>query len=71
MRKAPNLYHLEDLPRTRPLADATPLPRSDVCIHGQWVPARPMGYFSLISRVHLGWMVFTGKADALLWPGGQ
>jgi hypothetical protein len=35
------------------------------------MPARPLGYYSLRSRIRLAWMVFTGKADALVWPGGQ
>lgn len=37
-------------------------------INGQWQPARPYGYFSLRSRLRLAWLVFTGRADALVWP---
>lgn len=36
---------------------------------GKWVAARPYGYFSLRNRLTLAWAVFTGKADALTWPG--
>jgi hypothetical protein len=36
---------------------------------GRFVPARPYGFYSLGNRFRLAWMVFTGKADALLWPG--
>lgn len=36
---------------------------------GQLVAARPFGYFSLWNRLTLAWAVFTGKADALTWPG--
>ena len=36
-----------------------------------WVPARPLGYQSFISRIKCTWMVFTGKADALVWPCNQ
>lgn len=36
---------------------------------GQWWPARPYGMFSLRSRFRLAWAVFTGRADALFWPG--
>ena len=32
-------------------------------------PVRPYGMYSLRSRFSLAWMVFTGKADALRWPG--
>ena len=36
--------------------------------HGdRWVPARPMGLSTFRNRVRLALMVFTGKADALLW----
>lgn len=40
-------------------------------IGGEWVPARPLGYPSIWRRIQLAWMVFTGKADALIWPEGQ
>ena len=40
-------------------------------IDGKWVPARGLGYASLGSRFRCAWMVFTGKADALTWPGGK
>lgn len=36
-----------------------------------WVPARPMGYPNIASRIRAAWLVFTGRADALIWPGGQ
>ena len=31
-------------------------------------PARPEGFFSIISRFRLAWDVFKGEADALYWP---
>lgn len=34
-------------------------------------PARPEGFASLPSRVKVAWLVFTGRADALLWPGQE
>lgn len=40
-------------------------------IGGLWVPARPSGYSSWIYRCKAAWLVFTGKADALIWPKGQ
>lgn len=36
---------------------------------GRWVPARPLGFASLLQRFRCAWLVFTGKADALTWPG--
>ena len=38
---------------------------------GRWVPARPLGFCSIGNRVRCAWMVFTGKADAVTWDGGQ
>jgi hypothetical protein len=36
----------------------------------QYVPARPMKNLdTLPERLRLAWAVFTGKADALFWPG--
>jgi len=37
----------------------------------EWVPSRPIGTFGFLSRCKKAWMVFTGKADALIWPKGQ
>lgn len=36
---------------------------------GRWVPARPLGYMSFGQRIKAAWLVFTGRADALTWPG--
>jgi hypothetical protein len=36
---------------------------------GRWVPARALGYASIGQRIKAAWLVFTGKADALTWPG--
>lgn len=43
----------------------------DVKIDNEYVPARPIGYLDFVSRLKIAWMVFTGKADALLWPKNQ
>ena len=42
-----------------------------VCIKDKWVPCRPIGLSGIVNRFKLAWMVFTGKADALIWPLGQ
>ena len=44
-------------------ANSTQLPS------GRWVPARPLGWTSLSMRWKAAWLVFTGKADALMWEG--
>jgi hypothetical protein len=40
-------------------------------INGKWYPARPCGFYSWGNRIKTAWLVFTGRADALIWPGGQ
>ena len=36
---------------------------------GRWVPARPEPFVGGFRRFKAAWLVFTGKADALTWPG--
>jgi len=38
---------------------------------GEWVPARYMGMYGVRNRLKLAIMVFAGKADVVVWPGGQ
>ena len=40
-------------------------------INGKWVPARPIRFDSLRSRIRDAWAVLMGKADAFKWPEGQ
>jgi hypothetical protein len=35
----------------------------------KWFPARPEGYSSVSHRFRIAWLVFTGKCDAVEWPG--
>jgi len=46
-------------------------PQAGIQVGGMtiWVPARPLGFNSIPSRLRLAWMVFKGQADALVWPG--
>ena len=34
---------------------------------GRWVPLRSEGFASWRERVRAAWLVFTGRADALVW----
>ncbi|MBN22697.1 MAG: hypothetical protein CL678_15540 [Bdellovibrionaceae bacterium] len=61
--KYPGLYTLTGL---RTMNDC-----KTYCDGEGWVPARPLGYPSLRNRIRIAWMVFTGKADAIVWPGNQ
>lgn len=36
-----------------------------------YVPARAEGYSSILYRLRAAWLVWTGRADALVWPQGQ
>lgn len=36
-------------------------------IDGKWVPARPEGFASIRYRIRAAWLVWTGRADALIW----
>lgn len=66
LNKAPTKYELHDLIEY--------VKNGDCCssFDGEtWVPARPIGFFSLKKRFKYAWMVFTGKVDIVTWPGGQ
>lgn len=63
MNRTPNLYTLENLIRTANSGVSSGLP------DGRWVPARPLGFYSIGNRIKCAWMVFTGRADAVVWPG--
>lgn len=60
---APTLYTLGALARATNNGTQAGLP------DGRWVPARSMGDYSLANRFHCAWLVFTGRADAVTWPG--
>jgi hypothetical protein len=39
---------------------------------GQWLPARPDWHTGPLRwRLQAAWAVLRGKADAVVWPGGQ
>ncbi|BAW19104.1 hypothetical protein [Ralstonia phage RP31] len=40
-------------------------------INGRWVPARPQCACGIKARFRAAWAVFTGRADAVVWPEGQ
>lgn len=59
-------YHLDEL--------ILSIGRVSKEINGRWVPARPEpfgGLGGLRLRVRAAWLVLAGRADAVLWPGGQ
>lgn len=64
MKNAPTLYSLGRL-------IASTNSGCQAGIGQRWVPARPMGFYSIGNRLRCAWLVFTGRADAVTWPGGQ
>ena len=36
---------------------------------GRWVPARPLGWTAWDMRLKAVWLVWTGRADVVQWPG--
>lgn len=64
--KSPTVYKLSDLARLCRTDNGT-----TVKIGHTWHPARPIGLQSVRYRLWAAWLVFTGRADAVIWPGGQ
>lgn len=40
-------------------------------INGKFIPARPINHRIFWVRVKSAWLVLTGRADAVVWPGNQ
>ena len=66
--KAPTLWELNALMNW---VNINSIPSTRVEIGGVWLPARPWGLHTLPNRLHCAYLVFTGRADAVIWPGGQ
>jgi hypothetical protein len=60
--KYPNIINVIDVVRDAETCQAG-LP------DGRWVPCRSLGFPSLFYRIRATWLVWTGRADALIWPG--
>jgi hypothetical protein len=61
MKQAPNLWKLKELANH---IKEGPKESDDF---ENWRPARPLGFYSLKSRLKIAWKVFIGKADAVTW----
>ena len=61
MKKAPQVVRVDDVRRWLEVAQ----------IDDEWVPARPLGLFTIPNRLRCAWLVFTGACDALRWQKGQ
>lgn len=63
MKKAPKIWELDGLVETtRALT---------VEVDGKWIPCRPMSGGGIRNRIKATWLVWTGKADAVIWPSNQ
>lgn len=61
-RQLPNIRHIDNVIRSASEVSCG-LP------DGRYVPARPLGWQSWTMRWKAAWLVFTGRADALLYEG--
>lgn len=65
MSRDPNIIHMNP-EWIKELAN----PTCQAGLHdGRWVPARPYGFQTIGRRIRATWLVWTGQADALIWPG--
>jgi len=66
-KKSPTIYqlrHLVDYLQNNPVETGIKVDDKEL-----WVPARPVGYPSLCQNIKAAWLVLTGKADVVIWPG--
>ena len=70
-KKTPTVYDLKDLHQACISGNDLAGIRDPNTGITSWVPARPEGYWTLGNRIKAAWLVFSGKADAVKWPGGQ
>lgn len=63
MKQVPTIWNLKEL-----LNSATSLSAK---INDKWVPCRPEAAIGIKARFKAAWAVFTGRADAVIWPEGQ
>lgn len=67
--KYPNIMHVDNLERhieENTAEISVDVPNSNKKVR---VPARPVGFPSIGQRFKAAYLVFTGKADALMWRG--
>lgn len=68
MKKAPNILSLKEV-YVRSVNAHTGQGAIDmVKVRGRYVLSRFLGMFTLRNRIKAAWLVFTGQADALVWP---
>ena len=62
---------MTNYPAIRHIQDVSGMTTPKTLINNRWVLSRSLGYASLPHRIKAAWLVFTGKADALIWEEGQ
>lgn len=58
--RAPNKFTVEEIKQYHVKCEVQ---------HDTWVYARPLGYSSIFRRLKYTWLVFSGKADIIIWKG--
>ena len=59
----PNIIHMS------PAWDSSLNECQSQLLDGRWVPTRALGWGGIVNRIKATWLVWTGRADALIWPG--
>lgn len=63
MKKAPRIW---ELPKLLDIAQKVTMKVND-----EWFSVRPIDTNNIQTRLRATWLVFTGKADAVVWPADQ
>jgi hypothetical protein len=64
MRKYPSIRTLQSV--------QDDIKTTQIKVGNDWMPARPQASkMTLLNRIKAAALVFSGKADALIWPGNQ
>ena len=61
--KTLNIWQMKDL--------ISSINSTAICFDGVYYPGRTYGLFSIKNRLMGAWLVFTGKADVLVWDKEQ
>lgn len=65
MKRRPSIHNIVDILTFAPQCEAG-ITVGDKMVY---VPARPLGGYFRWERLRATWLVWTGRADALVWPG--
>lgn len=70
-KKAPTIWTVDGLCKSAQTNQFEYIISTPTLYREEWLPVRPLGLDTLSSRFKAAWLVFTGRADAVKWPGEQ